>query len=106
MDTVGFVSWPWFDFMKEGNLSILLQGCHVDIDQVFQAGLQTSQLMVVSRKKGLGSDMLMDVFNDGLSKSHPVISCSSSSQFIKENERVLGRMRNSIVSLHHLYHEG
>ncbi|CIV95896.1 Uncharacterised protein [Streptococcus pneumoniae] len=62
--------------------------------------------MVVGRKEGLSSDVLMDIFDDGLSKSHPVISCSSTSQFIKENERVLGRMRNGIIGLHHLHHKG
>ena len=34
----------------------------MDIDQVFQAILQTGQLMVVGSKEGFGSDMLMDAF--------------------------------------------
>ena len=39
--------------------------------------------MVMGRKQGFGSGPIMDVFDDGLGESHPIIGRRSPSQLIK-----------------------
>ena len=69
--------------MQEGNLSISLQGRDMDIFQTGQGLWESCQLMVMGRKQGLSTGTIVDIFDDGLGKSHSIIGRSSPSQLIK-----------------------
>ena len=78
----------------------------MDIFQVVQVPLQVCQFMVVGGKEGLGPNLVMDMLDNGLGQSHPVIGGCSSTQLVKEDEGILAGQTDCLIGLHHLYHKG
>ena len=48
----------------------------------------------------------MDMLDNGLGQSHPIIGSRSPAQLVKEDERILTGQTDCLVGLHHLHHKG
>ena len=62
--------------------------------------------MVMGRKQGFGTGSIVNVFDDGLGESHPIIGRRSPSQLIKQNQGLGRCLANGVIGLHHFHHEG
>src|SRR3989339_1148006 len=71
----------------------------------FQSLNNRYKFVIMSRKKSLCSDFIMDVFANRPRDRHPVVSTSTATYFIEDYQASFCRIIDNVRSLLHLNHE-
>ena len=105
-DTVAFAGRTWLDVVEEDDVLSLLERRKVHIDCSCMGFRQFGQLEKVGGEEAEGFVFLQQTFGNGLGKGKAVKSRSAATDFVHEDEGLVGGVVEYVGGFAHFDHKG